>query len=362
MLLPPSSKGVPHRLAPICAGAYVPVYLARMDKLKGGTGRSLVYVLGNMFSAGGDLQRLVVVVVLAPLFCWKQHITAHILCASKFNIITRRCLCLPVFERDHCALQLTKHLPVNLLRAVMVSAGFCHLLGEALKQMPKMFFPLAPFLCGLGYLLTLVADKVVSSTAGLHGHGQDAAQHTVEVLAGMEVVSGRGTPSHANAQRSALSRLAKEGSSDMEMLLRPANTHSTFGQAAAAAVAAPKGIVNGGGRWASSEALHGGQPVMVAPIELGAGTMPPHATTAQHQRPEAFGVVLQDSLHSNGGLAGASSVQVAVDSGGHQVSFFTAVLMGVALCFHSLLEVRKYGVCARLWRHACISVVHASVA
>ena len=34
-------------------GAYLPVFLSRRDKLQGGTGRSLVYVLGNMFSAGG---------------------------------------------------------------------------------------------------------------------------------------------------------------------------------------------------------------------------------------------------------------------------------------------------------------------
>jgi hypothetical protein len=55
------------------AGAYIPAYLARRDRLAGGTGRSFTYVLGNMLSAG-----------------------------------------------------------------VMVSAGFCHLLGEALKQMPHM--------------------------------------------------------------------------------------------------------------------------------------------------------------------------------------------------------------------------------
>jgi len=33
-------------------GAYAPVHLARRDKLRGGSGRSLTYVLGNMLSAG----------------------------------------------------------------------------------------------------------------------------------------------------------------------------------------------------------------------------------------------------------------------------------------------------------------------
>lgn len=54
----------------------------------------------------------------------------------------------------------------------MVSAGFCHLLGEAVQQMKgiKMRFPLATFLCGLGYLFTLVADKIAAHTHG-GGHG-----------------------------------------------------------------------------------------------------------------------------------------------------------------------------------------------
>lgn len=34
------------------AGAYTPAYLSRRDKLSGGSGRSLTYVLGNMLSAG----------------------------------------------------------------------------------------------------------------------------------------------------------------------------------------------------------------------------------------------------------------------------------------------------------------------
>jgi hypothetical protein len=34
------------------SGAYLPAYLARRDKLAGGTGRSMAYILGNMLSAG----------------------------------------------------------------------------------------------------------------------------------------------------------------------------------------------------------------------------------------------------------------------------------------------------------------------
>lgn len=124
-------------------GAYLPVFLAAVHRRRGGVGRSLTFVLLNMFSAG-----------------------------------------------------------------VMVSAGFCHLLGEALKLMPQagagygthgtavkstepppqlhgpqptcapsprrslpqnQQFPMAPFLCGLGFLLTLVADRFAHQASGAGG-------------------------------------------------------------------------------------------------------------------------------------------------------------------------------------------------
>ena len=45
------------------------------------------------------------------------------------------------------------------LFTVMVSAGFVHLLGAAIADLnPNAVFPIAPFLCGLGFILTLVAD------------------------------------------------------------------------------------------------------------------------------------------------------------------------------------------------------------
>ena len=51
---PPLGPGKPkHCTAHLPAGAYTPVCLARRDRLGGGSGRSLAFVLGNMFSAGG---------------------------------------------------------------------------------------------------------------------------------------------------------------------------------------------------------------------------------------------------------------------------------------------------------------------
>ncbi len=44
----------------------------------------------------------------------------------------------------------------------MVSAGFCHLLGDAIEQLTKAVkYPLAPFLCACGFMSTLVADQIV---------------------------------------------------------------------------------------------------------------------------------------------------------------------------------------------------------
>lgn len=57
----------------------------------------------------------------------------------------------------------------------MVSAGFVHLLGTAIKELdPMNRFPLAPFLCGLGFLVTLVADHIAETLShrnGWHGTG-----------------------------------------------------------------------------------------------------------------------------------------------------------------------------------------------
>ena len=44
----------PHTHPTPCTGAYVPVYLTSRDKLAGGSGRSLTFVLGNMLSAGAS--------------------------------------------------------------------------------------------------------------------------------------------------------------------------------------------------------------------------------------------------------------------------------------------------------------------
>lgn len=44
----------------------------------------------------------------------------------------------------------------------MISAGFCHLLGDAIETLTQTVeYPLAPFLCACGFLSTLLADQIV---------------------------------------------------------------------------------------------------------------------------------------------------------------------------------------------------------
>lgn len=84
---------------------------------------------------------------------------------------------------------------------VMVSAGFCHLLADAERRLhSEGHFPLAPFLCALGFLLTLFADNVahhLSAKHGLdhsecHGAGQTSQQASIP-LAEIAVVGGSDT-------------------------------------------------------------------------------------------------------------------------------------------------------------------------
>lgn len=63
-------------------------------------------------------------------------------------------------------------MPNQILHSVMLSACFCHLLADAVKKTEEQVpnFPLAQFLCALGFLLTLAADSFASKFAG-HTYG-----------------------------------------------------------------------------------------------------------------------------------------------------------------------------------------------
>lgn len=86
-----------------------------------------------------------------------------------------------------------RHVHVRM-RAVMISAGFVHLLGDSIKQLVASFnYPLAPFLCACGYLFTLVADQTVEGISGL-GHGHVAHQADGDSILLTQVMVGVSPP------------------------------------------------------------------------------------------------------------------------------------------------------------------------
>ena len=72
---------------------------------------------------------------------------------------------------------------------VMVSAGLCHLLGEALRELPTTKFPWATFLCGCGLLVTLCADQAATK---LHTQYSSASAATSVLVCGGGGVSHGG--------------------------------------------------------------------------------------------------------------------------------------------------------------------------
>lgn len=116
---------------------------------------------------------------------------------------------------------------------VMVSAGFVHLLGTAIKELDPMdTFPLAPFLCGLGFLTTLIADHIAETMSqragwgGGGGHGlcgatMPALDSDASLLQQVIVADGTeapGTPAHLQSLLSARAPTAAFQGKEVQLL------------------------------------------------------------------------------------------------------------------------------------------------
>ncbi|GBF88617.1 zinc transport protein [Raphidocelis subcapitata] len=78
--------------------------------------------------------------------------------------------------QPNSAAALAFHLGNCLSAGVMLSAGFCHLLADSLRQLSFIgHFPIATFLAASGYLLTLTADQLVQGLMDRADGGGDAA-------------------------------------------------------------------------------------------------------------------------------------------------------------------------------------------
>lgn len=211
---------------------------------------------------------------------------------------------------------------------VMVSAGFCHLLGEAVKQMPAMRFSLATFLCGLGYLITLVADTAATLLTGA-GHTAEGVEVAVAIdLAEKSTPRWSGNGIHSNFEL--------KSSASIE---RRATGQHTFVKQSEADEEEHALLLHGNSSDPTNTGLPGRSQSAAGKYGVVGGGL---------QTPASF--ELDRTLHRSG----SAPLGCHQNCGGRQqrgsghgratsVSFLTAVLMGVALCFHSLLEGAAMG-------------------
>lgn len=261
------------------AGAYLPVILARRGRATGE--RSLSFVLGNMLSAG-----------------------------------------------------------------VMISAGFCHLLGDAIQTLTQTVeFPLAPFLCACGFLSTLLADQVVEGI-------------TLKPPSHFDSESGEGDETRLTSIAVHGENSSSRSSSHSHGHCFGAAVHHIAGSTARSAPASP------GGR--TSPLTHPEEPSSLGSspchrngthtlesdddVDDGRGRLTSSSGLSNQKVARFYGEPTDADDESRGGSSsrsrrgGGRRRALEVDKPARsQVSFLTAVLMGVALTFHSLLEGAALG-------------------
>ena len=235
----------------------------------------------------------------------------------------------------------------NLFSAgVMVSAGLCHLLGEAIRDMNRIQldqriieaedagidaqttlakltsstfaheFPWATFLCGCGLLVTLVADKfatVMSNRTNMD----------------IPTCCSGGVPG-------GISRQLSGGAYSVEMYHRVGGSANSA--TSATLTTSTPGVgngnhpihVHGSDDEGEGEGEGGGTGAHLTGKRDASINIPDRDFVAAPMSP------LSPSLVSHGYANGSKSKKTSV-------SFITAMLMGVALCFHSLLEGAALG-------------------
>jgi zinc transporter 1/2/3 len=278
-------------------GACAPVYLVNQDKMRGGSGRSTLFIVGNMFSGG-----------------------------------------------------------------VMVSAGLCHLLGEALRDMPQTRFPWATFLCGCGFLVTLCADKAASvlshNSSSLHdSHHQGVVDdgEMIELTMGRDLAEAYRSSAvlHTDNYHRAQQQLEQDDDDVIE------RGHSGMVHARGDVVYMTSSpVVLTATLDTNDDELHNSnhdddhiyndndderKKLLGGDGDLGLRNVSHrhhHSNSNSNTRAIARTGSTGGSMRSEG--CHAHDIILAGNSSA-KVSFITAVLMGAALCFHSLLEGAALG-------------------
>uniref|UniRef100_A0A7S3QRR3 ZIP family transporter n=2 Tax=Dunaliella tertiolecta TaxID=3047 RepID=A0A7S3QRR3_DUNTE len=231
------------------------------------------------------------------------------------------------------------HLGNCLSGGVMLSAGFCHLLADALPSLGFVGrFPLATFLAALGMLLTLSADQVVQAVT------ESAARAAAATSSG-ENSDAEGT------------ELARHKFMDKQGLLPEEHSESVGLSSGHTKLEVRNGEQQRRSPYRSSSrnSHHSHDPedhIDFAPL-LSAGARP-QALNGLHLHHDALHVHDQISpkgeghtlVHKGGAGHDCSSgphIDVLFGDGAKVLSFPTTVLLAGALCVHSVLEGMALG-------------------
>lgn len=205
-----------------------------------------------------------------------------------------------------------------LPHAVMLSAGFCHLLAESLPELSFIGeFPMATFLAALGYLVTLMADQLVQAlTETTPGAAEDSMMYS----------SIQMTDPYMSQSKYAVGSQVLQ----TEIVLADAPSHRSSLHDGAAGDAAPK-------KETQMDLL---LPISVGRVDSGAvGGADTRVSPTAHA-PDLD----QPHVCSNSSSQPADhNAAIAVFTTRKKLSFATALLLAAALCVHSILEGMALG-------------------
>lgn len=240
--------------------------------------------------------------------------------------------------------------------AVMLSAGFCHLLADSLREVAFVGrFPIATFLAALGYIITLLADQIVTyvaeTSASSRAHAAGAAQWGAYAPPGEHArVTIASPPPEEEGEEDArgVAPLIKQGfiTGDGAHMRDAHSGHGSNGAPSAFSVEGgakspsphPQGAAANGGGYVSPRTRHGRANSSDA-SSLGDGHEPGNGCAPwqpHHHCVDAAGGSGADGLAAAGAHNHAAQLQVFL--GQKKLSFATAVLLALALCIHSMLE------------------------
>lgn len=273
--------------------------------------------------------------------------------------------------------ELAFHLGNMLSAGVMLSAGFCHLLADSLRQLSFIGrFPIATFLAATGYILTLLADQIVQMVMereGGAGSGCGKAGAGGEYSALCHASPPLQSPEHPSSPIAGVGQRSGGGASPLRRAVPECCNGASSGSGGGCCAEGEDGmhdvsLISGGGGGEvaltpinCSPQRHSGKPHALSVDGLsprlprGAGS--PAMGAARKQQHGGHGVChpqtiqrQQSHIHDNP-FEHVLDLEMSVGAHNHfqvflsnrRLSFATALLLAGALCIHSILEGMALG-------------------